>query len=61
MSSLRKTIVEHPFGTHKGPWGYQRFLLQGKEKVTTKSGLMLLAYNLRRLLNLVGTVGLIAR
>lgn len=60
MSSLRKTIVEHPFGTLKGAWSYRSFLLQGKEKVATETALMMLAYNLRRALNVAGTAGLIA-
>jgi len=60
MSSLRKTLVEHPFGTLKGAWGYRNFLLRGKKKVETETGLMLLAYNIRRALNVLGTEGLIA-
>lgn len=47
----RKTLVEHPFGTLKENWGYGRFLVKGNEKVRGEMGLMLLAYNLKRVMN----------
>ena len=46
--------MQHPFGTVK-QWMYQgAFLTRGLEKVRGEFGLTVLAYNLRRVLNLVG-------
>jgi transposase len=50
---LRKTLAEHPFGTIKRAFGYDHFLLKGLEKVRTEWSLITLAYNLKRVLNLV--------
>jgi transposase len=50
---LRKTLAEHPFGTLKRWFGYTHFLLKGLLKVRTEWSLMTLAYNLKRVLNLV--------
>jgi hypothetical protein len=50
----RRETVQHPFGTVK-QWMYQgAFLTRGLEKVRGEFGLTVLAYNLRRVLNLVG-------
>lgn len=57
----RKSVVEHPFGTMKR-WddgGY--FLLKGLEKVRGEYSLMTLAYNLRRVMNLLGVECLLER
>jgi transposase len=48
----RKTIVEHVFGTLRN-WGHDDFLMRGLEKVRAEFSLSSLAYNLRRVLNLV--------
>jgi len=50
---LRKQLAEHPFGTIKRNFGYDHFLLKGLEKVRTEWSLITLAYNLKRVLNLV--------
>lgn len=50
---LRKTLAEHPFGTIKRNFGYTHFLLKGLTKVRTEWSLITLAYNLKRVLNLV--------
>jgi len=50
---LRKQLAEHPFGTIKRAMGYDHFLLKGLEKVRTEWSLITLAYNLKRVLNLV--------
>ena len=50
----RGKIVEHPFGTLKRSLGYTYFLLKGVEKVTAEFNLMCLAYNLKRVFNIVG-------
>jgi hypothetical protein len=50
---LRKQLAEHPFGTIKRAMGYTHFTLKGREKVRTEWSLITLAYNLKRVLNLV--------
>ena len=54
LMAQRKEIVEHPFGTLKRSLGYTYFLLKGMEKVTAEFNLMCLAYNLKRVFNIVG-------
>lgn len=59
MMDRRKEIVEHPFGTIK-QWMDQRYLLlRGKLKVTGEMSLSMLAYNMKRVLNIVGVDELI--
>ena len=50
----RKSVVEHPFGTIKWWWDSGYFLLKGLMKVRGEFSLMTLAYNLRRVINLLG-------
>ncbi len=57
---LRKTLVEHPFGTIKRGFEQGYLLLRGTRKVRGEIGLTMTAYDMRRALNLVGTTGLIA-
>lgn len=57
---LRKTLAEHPFGTIKRWFGYTHFLLKGLVKVRTEWSLTTLAYNLKRVLNLVSFERLMA-
>ena len=54
----RKAIVEHPFGTIKTAMGCGSFLTRGLESVKTEMSLTVLAYNLKRVLNILGTRGL---
>ena len=56
----RREVVEHPFGTIK-QWMYQgAFLMRGLEKVRAEFSLTALAYNIRRVLNLVAFDKLVA-
>lgn len=48
--SMRKKVVEHPFGTIKMLMGKFNFLLVGEEKVQIEIDLYSIAYNLKRLL-----------
>jgi transposase len=57
---LRKTLAEHPFGTIKRWFGYTHFLLKGLTKVQCEWSLTTLAYNLKRVLNLVSFERLMA-
>ena len=54
----RQAIVEHPFGTIKRQWGYTHTHLKGLEKVNGEFGLVLLCYNLKRILSIIGIKGL---
>ena len=50
----RKALSEHPFGTMKRAMDQGYFLLKGLRKVQGEFSLTVLAYNLKRVLNLVG-------
>ena len=56
----RRETVEHPFGTIKQWMNQGAFLMRGLEKVRAEFSLTALAYNLRRVLNIVGFSGLMA-
>jgi transposase len=56
----RRETLEHPFGTIKQRMYQGAFLMRGLEKVRGEFSLTALAYNLRRVLNLVGFADLIA-
>jgi transposase len=60
LVSRRKEIVEHVFGTLR-TWGHDRFLMRGLKKVRGEFSLSALAYNLRRVLNLIGCQGLMQK
>lgn len=51
---LRQMIVEHPFGTIKRGWGAYYFLTRRKLSVNAEISLSFLAYNLRRVMNILG-------
>ena len=50
----RKQIVEHVFGTIKFWNGQNAFLMKGLEKVRAEFSLSTLAYNMKRVINIVG-------
>jgi hypothetical protein len=54
----RKEIAEHPFGTMKRLFNQGYLLLKGLRKVTGEIGFTMLAYNLRRVINILGTSSL---
>jgi Transposase DDE domain len=56
----RREAVEHPFGTIKQWMNQGAFLMRGLEKVRGEFSLTALAYNLRRMLNIVGFSELMA-
>ena len=56
----RQAVVEHVFGTIKRPFNQGYFLLKGLEKVWGEVGFTMLAYNLRRALNILGSRVLVA-
>ncbi len=56
----RRETVEHPFGTMKARMGATHFLTKRFPKVAAKMALSVLAYNLTRVMNIVGVKPLIA-
>jgi transposase len=60
MMKQRKQIVEHPFGTIKHWWDQGHFLMCGLEKVRAEFSLSALAYNITRVLNILGVTQLMA-
>jgi macrodomain Ter protein organizer (MatP/YcbG family) len=53
----RRETVEHPFGTLKMRMGATHFLMKTLPKVASEMALGVLAYNLTRVVNIVGTRG----
>ena len=51
---IRRQTVEHPFGTIKDWMGATHFLTRSLERVKTEMSLHVLAYNLKRVMNIVG-------
>ena len=48
MRSKRPIEVEAVFGRLKQDWGFRRFLLRGKEKVSTEWGILCMAHNIAK-------------
>jgi Transposase DDE domain len=56
----RRETVEHPFGTIKSWMGSTHFQMKTLKRVGTEMALHVLAYNLKRLMNIMGISPLIA-
>jgi transposase len=56
----RRETVEHPFGTIKARMGATHFLMKTLPRVATEMALHVLAYNLTRVINIVGIKPLLA-
>ena len=54
LMARRKAAVEHPFGTLKRGMDMGYFLLRGRERVNGEFSLSVLAYNLKRVMNILG-------
>jgi len=52
---IRRATVEHPYGTLKGWMGSTHFLTKTLDHVSTEMSLHGLAYNMKRVINLIGT------
>ena len=52
-------MVEHPFGTIKARMGATHFQMRTLPKVATEMALAVLAYNLTRVMNIMGVRPLI--
>ena len=57
----RQEINEHIFGTIKRKWGYSYTDLVGLEKVNGEHSLIMLVYNIKRSINILGVPDLIAK
>jgi transposase len=60
MMRRRRETVEHPFGTIKAWMGATHFLMKRLKNVRTEMALHVLAYNLTRVMNIIGIAPLIA-
>ena len=56
----RRETAEHPFGTLKMRMGAAHFLMKRLPKVATEMALHVLAYNLTRVMNIMGIQPLMA-
>ena len=57
---VRRATVEHPFGTIKSWMGSTHFLMKTLPRVSTEMSLHILAYNMKRAINLLGTQKIMA-
>jgi transposase len=60
MMRHRRETVEHPFGTIKSWMGSTHFQMRTLPRVRTEMALHVLAYNLKRVMNIIGVAPLIA-
>ena len=60
MMRRRRETVEHPFGTIKSWMGATHFQMKTLKRVATEMALHVLAYNLKRVMNIIGITPLIA-
>ncbi len=52
----RQAIVEHPYGTIKRQWGFSYIMTKRSlKRASADVGFMMTAYNLRRIINILGT------
>ncbi|WP_426050272.1 IS1182 family transposase [Brevundimonas sp. SL161] len=56
---IRRRLVEHPFGTIKAWMGHTHFLMKRLPNVKTEISLHILAYNMKRVMAVLGTKPLI--
>jgi len=59
MMRVRLQTVEHSFGTLKSWMGYTHFLTKTLPRVSTEISLHILAYNIKRVIKLMGTTALL--
>jgi len=56
----RQAIVEHPFGTIKRQWEFDHIMTKKtKERASADVGFIFIAYNLKRIMNIIGIARLI--
>jgi hypothetical protein len=59
MMKVRRSTVEHPFGTIKSWMGSTHFQMKTIKRVSAEMSLHVLAYNLKRVIKILGTKQLI--
>ena len=58
MYKRRQSIVEHPYGTIKRQWGFSYIMTKKYlHRASADVGFMMTAYNLKRLINIIGISG----
>jgi transposase len=60
LMALRRSTVEHPFGTIKAWMGATHFRMRRLKHVRTEMAFHVLAYNIKRMIDLIGVRGLLA-
>lgn len=60
LARVRRQTVEHPFGTLKAWMGATHFLMKRLPNVRTEMSLHVLAYNMKRMMQILGAAALIA-
>ena len=61
LMRVRRQTVEHPFGTLKHWMGWTHFLTKTLVRVRTEISLHVLAYNLKRVIRILGIEELLRR
>lgn len=56
---IRRQTIEHPFGTIKYWMGARHFLTRTPDRVSTEMSLHVLAYNMKRVMQIMGVKGLV--
>jgi hypothetical protein len=56
---IRRQTAEHPFCTLKAWMGATHFLTRRLKRVSTEMSLLVLAYNLKRVISILGVRGLL--
>ena len=59
VAVVRKQTVEHVFGTLKSWLGTTPLLMKTLPKVRTEVSLAVLAYNMKRMIKIMGTEGMV--
>ena len=59
IMTVRRSTVEHPFGTLKFWMGSAHFLMKTLHNVKTEMSLHVLSYNMKRVMNILGVPGLL--
>jgi hypothetical protein len=57
---MRQWLSEHPFGTIKRTWNQGYMLMKGLDKVRGEASLTVLAYNMKRAINILGVKALLS-
>ncbi len=60
LMAVRRSTVEHPFGTIKAWMGATHFRMRTLKNVRTEMAFHVLAYNIKRMINMIGVRGLLA-